>query len=352
MPEHRQDPADELQRLLDGEPLRDWLQQQRWYASKSRHVTGIEIWSRACRCDEDPALVLALVQARFATGTHELYQLPLGSAARRRRRRRPTARPRSRDADGWAVFDARQDPRLARAAAADRLERRPRDRRGTVPLPPRRRTPRPLDEHAAVRPMGVEQSNTSLVFDDRLVLKVFRKLEPGINPELEMLRFLTAHGFPNIAPLHGWYEYDGQSLRRHARRRPAVPPRRRSTAGSWRSRRSPPIPSGSSSGSAASARSPRSCTPCWPPTPAIRPSRRRSRATRRSRCSPRRSTRTSSGSSCACPTTTGVAPIAGRGQEVRERLAARAQLGDRRPRDPHPRRLPPRPDPADARAAG
>ncbi len=61
-------------------------------------------------------------------------------------------------------------------------------------------------------PIGVEQSNSSLVFDDRLVLKVFRKLEPGINPELEMLRFLTAHEFANIAPLYGWYQYDGQAL--------------------------------------------------------------------------------------------------------------------------------------------
>jgi maltokinase len=44
------------------------------------------------------------------------------------------------------------------------------------------------------------------------MLKVFRKLEPGINPEIEMLRFLTAHSFPHIAPLQGWYEYDGQAL--------------------------------------------------------------------------------------------------------------------------------------------
>ena len=50
------------------------------------------------------------------------------------------------------------------------------------------------------------------MFDDRVVLKVFRKLEPGINPELEILRFLTEHGFENIAPLHGWYEYEGQAL--------------------------------------------------------------------------------------------------------------------------------------------
>ena len=63
-----------------------------------------------------------------------------------------------------------------------------------------------------MRPIGVEQSNSSLVVGERLMLKVFRKLEPGINPELEMLRFLTAHRFPNIASLYGWYEYDGQAL--------------------------------------------------------------------------------------------------------------------------------------------
>jgi trehalose synthase-fused probable maltokinase len=44
------------------------------------------------------------------------------------------------------------------------------------------------------------------------VLKVFRKLEPGVNPELEVLRFLTYRGFPNIAPLYGWYDYEGQAF--------------------------------------------------------------------------------------------------------------------------------------------
>src|ERR671935_82982 len=64
----------------------------------------------------------------------------------------------------------------------------------------------------SVRPMGVEQSNSSLVFGDELVMKVFRKLEAGLNPELELLRFLSARDFPNIAPLYGWYDYDGHAL--------------------------------------------------------------------------------------------------------------------------------------------
>ena len=60
--------------------------------------------------------------------------------------------------------------------------------------------------------MGVEQSNTSLVFDDRLVLKLYRRLEPGVNPELELLRFLTEHGFPNIPALEGWAQYLGKPM--------------------------------------------------------------------------------------------------------------------------------------------
>ncbi len=63
-----------------------------------------------------------------------------------------------------------------------------------------------------MRPMGVEQSNSSIVFGDETVLKVFRRLEPGINPELEVLQFLTRREFANIAPLQGWYEYEGRSL--------------------------------------------------------------------------------------------------------------------------------------------
>jgi maltokinase len=45
-----------------------------------------------------------------------------------------------------------------------------------------------------------------------LILKIFRRLEPGINPELEVLRFLTEHGFANIAALGGWYSYSGGPL--------------------------------------------------------------------------------------------------------------------------------------------
>jgi maltokinase len=181
--------SSEMQQLIDLDELREWMGVQRWFASKSRSIAGLEVVENVA-LREDPLLLLALVQTRFATGVHELYQLLLADSE----------------------LDALADPR----EAVELLQR--------IQNPEEIHTaegrfafyrvnelePPAGGEH--VRLMGVEQSNTSVVFDDRLVLKVFRKLEPGINPELEVLRFLTAKAFENIAPLCGWYEYEGQAL--------------------------------------------------------------------------------------------------------------------------------------------
>jgi maltokinase len=194
--------------FFDVEALSAWVEGQRWYASKSRTVTGVDLVETVVLRDEPPLLFLALLQARFSTGTHELYQLPLGV--------RPADEGWSEhviaETDDWTIYDALADPVHGREllAAVDREEAIETEEgrfafqraNGSLELP----------DEIPVRPMGVEQSNSSLVYADELVMKVFRKLEAGTNPELEMLRFLTMRGFPNIAPLYGAYTYDGRSL--------------------------------------------------------------------------------------------------------------------------------------------
>jgi maltose alpha-D-glucosyltransferase / alpha-amylase len=59
----------------------------------------------------------------------------------------------------------------------------------------------------SVRPLGVEQSNSSSIIDERAVLKVLRRVEPGIHPEVEVLRHLTELGFPHVPALLGTLEY-------------------------------------------------------------------------------------------------------------------------------------------------
>ncbi|MFC4535527.1 maltokinase N-terminal cap-like domain-containing protein [Sphaerisporangium dianthi] len=56
--------------------------------------------------------------------------------------------------------------------------------------------------------LGAEQSNTSLVFGDAYICKLFRKIVPGVNPELEVVSALAERGSPNIARPYGWIEAD------------------------------------------------------------------------------------------------------------------------------------------------
>ena len=187
--------------------LHDWVVAQRWFASKAREVASLNVLEAAPLRSEPPLLVLALVEARFTPGTHETYQVPLG------------LRPASQgwadrvilEADGWTVYDGLADPALGRE-----LLHRMRQRselaveEGTLGFRWAESADVALGGTVDVRPVGVEQSNSSIVFGDQLILKAFRRVEPGENPELELLRFLSARGFPNIAPLAGWYEWEGR----------------------------------------------------------------------------------------------------------------------------------------------
>jgi maltose alpha-D-glucosyltransferase/alpha-amylase len=55
--------------------------------------------------------------------------------------------------------------------------------------------------------LKAEQSNTSIMFGDRFIMKLFRKLESGVNPDIEVGRFLTVAHFPHTPPLAGWIDY-------------------------------------------------------------------------------------------------------------------------------------------------
>jgi maltokinase len=194
--------------FLEERELLDFVERQRWFGAKAQEVTHARPIVTAVVRTEPPLLVSALVEIRFHAGTHDLYQLLLGF------------RPADSDwneaviatADGWTVYDALADPLLARELV--QLMRSG----NTLPVEDGRVEFRPVDLSAfgadlsEPRSIGVEQSNTSIVFGEELILKSYRRLEAGVNPELELLRFLTVREFPNIASLAGWYAYNGRVL--------------------------------------------------------------------------------------------------------------------------------------------
>jgi trehalose synthase-fused probable maltokinase len=170
--------------------LIEFVSGQRWYGSKTRMPTHATLVDRATLRDADPQLELQLIALGFETGTHETYQLLTDDS-----------------------LDALADPRHVRElvhmirqgvtinASEGQVEFRAVE--GFAGLG---------TELTQARPIANEQSNTSIVFDEELILKVFRRLEAGINPELELLRFLTEHGFANVAQLGGWYAYAGAPM--------------------------------------------------------------------------------------------------------------------------------------------
>jgi maltokinase len=200
----------ELVRLveeIDEESLAAYVTGRRWFGAKSREVVGARVLEATAAREDAPALVFALVEIRFLPGTHEIYQLPFGLR-------------RTEDwgndgvigqVDGWTAYDAMDDPELARElvrliGSGETIET------GDAMLEFRTVDGVPEARLADARPIGVEQSNTSVVFDDRLVLKLYRRIEAGINPELELLRFLTERGFSGIAALEGWAAHSGRLL--------------------------------------------------------------------------------------------------------------------------------------------
>jgi predicted trehalose synthase len=176
--------------------LIEYVTRQRWYGAKSRTVSHSEVLDTVTIRQANPQLSLALVEMRFDTGTHDVYQLLVSS-----------------DTEGEPIDGLAKDAGIAREiVSAMRAGATLQGSEGLAEFTPAEDFSALGRELGAVRLVSSEQSNSSVVFDDALILKVFRRLEPGINPELEMLRFLTEQGFRNIPALGGWYAYSGGPL--------------------------------------------------------------------------------------------------------------------------------------------
>src|SRR3954454_3973134 len=160
---------------MDEQSLIEYVTQQRWYGAKSRTVSHSEVLDAVTIRQAEPQLSLALVEMRFDTGAHDIYQLLVSGGG-----------------DGAPADRLAEDAGLAREiVSAMRAGMTLQGSEGVAEFTPAEDFSALGRELGAGRLGSSEQSNSSVVFDDALILKVFRRLEPGINPELEMLRFLT-----------------------------------------------------------------------------------------------------------------------------------------------------------------
>jgi maltokinase len=170
--------------------LYDFLPRQRWYGAADKELTSVAVSAFEPLREEGPTLIWVVANATFADASTAMFHVPIGLRPLDQTERFLEGKGRSLlgdvdTDDGPAlVYDALVDPELALALL--------------LHVAP--------DEHAhLVRPLNVEQSNTSIVYDERLIMKVFRRLADGPNPDVEVTEGLAKVGFTHIStPVAVW----------------------------------------------------------------------------------------------------------------------------------------------------
>jgi predicted trehalose synthase len=165
--------------------LAAWLAGQRWFASKTRRIAAVAVADRVPVGDG----AVVLVDVTLEGTTLERYVVPL--------------------LDGPSIRDALDDARFCRSLLVVMAEeRRLRGERGSL-IGSWTGAVRAPSAGERVTRLAAEQSNTSVTFGGAVIVKHFRRVTEGVNPELEITRFLTGHArFPHTPPLAGALEYE------------------------------------------------------------------------------------------------------------------------------------------------
>ena len=178
--------------------LAGWLPEQRWFGGKGRGIASVSV-ERETSIGGPHGLVHALLSVQDDNGAAERYQLLLG-------RTTEELPPRLRSAvigelDGEVLYEAVHDEESAAALLARIAEGGGADGLTFT-------STAELDATLPGRVVSAEQSNTSIVYGEQYILKLFRRVQPGLNPDLEITRALAEAGSTHIAQPLGWVEGD------------------------------------------------------------------------------------------------------------------------------------------------
>ena len=181
--------------------LSNWLPRQRWFGDKQRQIDDVQVVSANTWFDDGPTgpRLEHVVVGVASGGRVERYQLLVGL-----RQHLPERLEHARIGEvepGLWAYDAAHDIDLTGevrdliAANATVAGARFRHEPGVT-----------ISTELASRPILAEQSNTSVVFGDEYIMKLFRKLDRGVSPDLELHRALRTVNSAHIADLYGAIE--------------------------------------------------------------------------------------------------------------------------------------------------
>lgn len=211
----RKEMYSELRRSLPAQ-LPVFLREKRWFGGKAREIRSTAIADLIPVNASDLAAVIVMTQVNYGDGSQDMYALPLvfAEASNKGMGRDGDVLRARNPATGKEAFlrDGLKDTRFLNVLlsvirertvlAGERGELRASQTRAFRQICP--------DSSISLepKPIGTEQSNSSIVYGELAILKFFRRIEEGINPELELGLFLTENGhFSHTPQLAGSLEY-------------------------------------------------------------------------------------------------------------------------------------------------
>jgi maltose alpha-D-glucosyltransferase/alpha-amylase len=202
--------------ILERQSLALFLQRQRWFGGKARTIARARFGDWATlRRGPHPAF-LTVVNVEYRDGGREQYVLPLAMSsaadAEAVERQFPAAvLSRISGARKGVLYDGLFDDGVCHTLLATIQEQR------DLPMRAGRlhgshvglgAAHAPADSLIPITRSSPDQSNTSILFGRQLILKMFRRLEHGPNPDIEIGEYQTRSGFTRIPPLRGRIEYE------------------------------------------------------------------------------------------------------------------------------------------------
>ena len=180
------------------ETLAEWIPTQRWFAGKGSRILDLAIVADTALTSGEPTLRHLIVDVRQDSGV-DSYQLLLGQRADIPDQLTHVLIGTAED--GRLAYDALHDPELTRVLLGNIASN---GRIGPVSFHAEPGAEVDTGQDSLV--LTGEQSNTSLMFGQASILKVFRRPAPGPNPDLEVPRALARRGSAHVAAPLGWFE--------------------------------------------------------------------------------------------------------------------------------------------------
>jgi len=220
-------PQDPLLDVLKGivpSALPEFLVKQRWFGAKARTISSVEVSDIIPFHSDGLRSYFILAQVKYTSGPVETYDIPLVPAPDGAAQPDSSLLLRIQPGSSPEVIvlkDALTDENflahLLDAIATGVSLRGARGMVRAVSTPTLQSLWQPSQGLLTPSLMHAEQSNSSVVYEKRLVLKIFRRLEEGLNPDLEIGSFLAGRTwFGNVPPLAGYLEYLGEGGTRTA----------------------------------------------------------------------------------------------------------------------------------------